>query len=105
MEPALLTLASLIKHKDFKEEKEWRVVLPAQELSKNFKLEIWGRKKLLVPFIELALPIWDDGRLIVDQITLGPTADEDVAFRALRSFMARKTKCGGVYRTRSPYRQ
>jgi hypothetical protein len=95
----LLTLASLMKHVDFKEENEWRVVRPACPFTSIEGLQFRQGRSALVPYVELKLPIFEDGRLLIDQIMLGPTSNEDLAFHALTKYMKLKTKCGAVYRT------
>ncbi len=105
LEPQLLTLASLIKHQDFREEKEWRVVMPAIKLGEVSNVQFREGKNSLVPYVDMVLPIDGEKKLLLEQIVLGPTSEEDVAFRSLSNFMRRNTNCKHVYRVRSPYRQ
>lgn len=105
LEPYLLTIASLVKHKDFQEEAEWRIVLPTLKIDEAPISGYREGNSAFVPYVEFNLPVSDDGKLLLDQIFLGPTSDEDLAHRSLKLFARDKTACRNVYRTRSPYRE
>lgn len=105
IEPCLLTIASLVKHEDFREEVEWRIVLSALEIDEAPIAGYREGKTAFIPYVEFDLPVANNGKLSLDQIFLGPTSDEDLAYRSLKLFVRDKTACRKVSRTRSPYRE
>lgn len=105
LEPALLTVASLVKHESFAEECEWRVVRPAEKLESVPLVEYRRGKSTLVPYVDFKLPLHSSGKVYVNEIFVGPTPNEDLAMRSLVPYMRDYSYCKSVWRTRSPYKQ
>jgi hypothetical protein len=105
LEPNLLTLSSLIKNDAFNEEHEWRIIVPAASSIETNKINYREGKHSLVPYVEFNLPKSKSGKLSMDNLYLGPTLDEELAYRALNGFAQKNLECEKITHTRSPYRE
>jgi hypothetical protein len=80
-----LRIAALLKHSSFKEESEWRLVLPTlldRTTPMNNPPRFRAGKTTLIPYI--AHPFSPAGPLPLVDIILGPGSDEDSVFAAER---------------------
>jgi hypothetical protein len=99
----LSVAATIVKHRTFKEEREWRLVSPATAFEAphpRFRPGI----STLVPFFEHPL-VDDSGALALHRIVIGPTMNAKLARQALE-LLLRKHKLPSCEVTKSvvPYR-
>jgi hypothetical protein len=99
----ILQVLSLIKHKAFKEEQEWRLI---SGLIPTGSSEIDYRQgegaAMLVPYKRIKL---GDEDWIFDNVTVGPTPHETLASTALLSFLHKYKVCRAVGVGDLPYRK
>jgi hypothetical protein len=101
----LLRLAALLKNASFKEEGEWRLVLPifvAKEPRQHPRLFRAGNTTL-VPYIEYPLTLNPDGSLPLTDLVLGPGSDAN-AVPATESFLRTEGVKLVPRESRVPYR-
>jgi hypothetical protein len=81
------TLVPRLKHRAFREEKEWRLmVLPMADRSQSV-MEYRASAMGLVPYISLQLAS-ETERLPVTRVYVGPTQEQDRGVLAARGFLA-----------------
>jgi hypothetical protein len=83
------SVLAAIKHPSFKEEREWRVVLP---LSSRRQLSFRNGRFGIVPFYKIPLTTDPQNRLSFSQVTVGPTRDKQAAEFAVNELIS----CCGV---------
>jgi hypothetical protein len=77
----LFVLASHLKNPKFKEEHEWRLVLPRSRIKDNaevpikYRKDCWKGEQVNKPFIELGLQMADADRLPIVRVMTGPRCD------------------------------
>lgn len=99
-------LAPTCKHPKFREEKEWRIIarrdLKSNDVIKLIKYR--DGKSMVVPFIEIPLPLEDDN-LDIDQIMVGPTHDPDLSKASVEMLLKSKNiNFGEIQFSTIPYR-
>ncbi len=98
----LLQVLSIIKHKAFAEEREWRIV--STYLPNYTVPEIKFREgaSMLLPYIEMQPP---KDCLLFDEVILGPTEHNDLSMEALSTYLSNKGVCSKTISSGIPYRQ
>ncbi|WGG48884.1 DUF2971 domain-containing protein [Rugamonas sp. DEMB1] len=99
----ILQVLSLIKHKAFEEEKEWRLIsslLP--DASQKIDFRQGEGAAMLVPYTKLELGNDD---WIFDNVTVGPTPHEALASSALLGFLHKHKVCRAVGSGNLPFRK
>lgn len=99
----ILQVLSLIKHKAFEEENEWRFIsnlLP--EASNKIHFRQGEGAAMLVPYTKLELGNDD---WIFDNVTVGPTPHEKLASSALLGFLHKHRVCRAVGSGDLPFRK
>jgi hypothetical protein len=89
VEPDLISIAALLKHPGFKEEKEWRAV---SAVKSNYITEpICYREaaSMLTPFIHFSLPKTTSGSLAIEHAFLGPTQNINLSMKSLSQFLSK----------------
>lgn len=101
----ILQVLSIVKHKAFEEEREWRLISPY--FSKYTVPEIKFREgaSMLVPYIELGLPENNDGKVLFEQIILGPSPHQNLSMSALSKLLSNKRLCNNTTNCGIPYRE
>jgi hypothetical protein len=84
----LLKIAALLKDPTFREEKEWRLVLPVLKEKTDLQNPRWFRpgRTTLIPYIKYSLLRKSDNKLPLVDLILGPGSDSN-AGEAARSFL------------------
>jgi hypothetical protein len=99
----ILQVLSLIKHKAFAEENEWRLIsnlLP--EASNKIDFRQGEGAAMLVPYTKLELGNDD---WLFDNVTVGPTPHEKLASSALLGFLHKHRVCRAVGSGDLPFRK
>lgn len=97
-------MAALIKHRSFKEEKEWRIVYYMKEpkhishledpgYSNNLKILHRARGRYVIPYVSLPLKDSSSGYISLPEIIAGPSADPDLVYTGLLSLKKSHTAC------------
>lgn len=87
----LFVLASHLKNPKFKEEHEWRLVLPRSRIKNNadvpikYREDCWKGEQVKKPFIELGLRMADSDRLPIARVMTGPRCDASAVKAILES--------------------
>jgi hypothetical protein len=81
-------LAALAKHKAFREENEWRVVIFDEEASKSKRTKFRQSKSMIVPYLEIS---WKGESFPnpIRRIVVGPTPNKEEATRAAEMLLER----------------
>lgn len=95
MEDQLFSIAALVKHPIFEEEKEWRVVSPPMINFGDTAFEVRIGKATMIPYRYFQLPQDDRMHLKCDVVNLGPTKEHNLSHRALDFFLS--FRCGGAH--------
>lgn len=106
-EPAILRIAALLKHPAFKAEREWRFVSQvALEYSLN-EVEYRPGRTTLIPFQRLNIPQAKPNEYCLEQLTLGPTPEINLAMDSLSDFLriSNFRPIKGVHYCELPYRE
>lgn len=85
VETDLLRLAILLKHPSFREEDEWRVILPLMHHSIDPRVKFREGTYMLKPYTEFALHSAEQP-MALDHVYLGPTPDSTLSINSLRLF-------------------
>lgn len=95
--------APIIKHKSFKEEKEWRIISRPIPVSRD-GFDFRAGAAMLVPFLKI--PLFTDGQAFqVRRVVVGPTPHPDQSKRSLKSLLVRHDlKTTDVCNTDAPFR-
>ena len=83
----LLTLCALLKHSAFKEESEWRLVLPMHggTIPKFGKRQFRAGSSTLIPYMEFNLT--ESGPMPLTDVMLGPGSEPETSVEAAHSFL------------------
>ncbi len=98
----VLQVLSIIKHREFREEKEWRLISRYYD---NYTVpEIKFRKgaSMLVPYVEFSLA---DMRPIFERVILGPSQHQNLSMSALSMFLSNKKLSHETVNCVIPYRE
>lgn len=101
-----IELAPTFKHPKFEAEKEWRIIVARNLMSKNPYKNIKFRcgQSMIVPYIEIPLPM-DENNLIINKIVVGPTHDPELSKASLEMLLKSKNvKFDEVEYSTIPYR-
>lgn len=100
----VLQVMAIIKHSAFREEQEWRIISPY--FAKYTVPEVRFREgsSMLLPYMELRLPGPSDERLFT-KVILGPSADVNLSFSALSSYLSNQGVCNVTENSQIPLRQ
>ncbi|CAG9295381.1 DUF2971 domain-containing protein [Celerinatantimonas diazotrophica] len=85
VETDLLRLAVLLKHPSFREEDEWRVVLPITHQELDPRVKFREGSAMLKPYTEFALSSRDQP-MALEHVYLGPSPDSTLSINSLRLF-------------------
>ena len=77
-----IQLYPFIKHPKFEEEREWRIVANLQTSKVNNMIKFRSSRTMIVPYIEIQLPIAKDS-LIIDEVVVGPTRESDISMASV----------------------
>lgn len=77
---SLISMVATFKHESFAEEREVRIIV--DKLGCDYPFRFRGRGDVLIPFIEVPIPL----KSIV-AIKVGPMKDQDLAFRSMCMFV------------------
>lgn len=100
---ALMFVMPILKHPDFAEEKEWRLIyLPKDEDPTASKRNFYVRDDLIIPYYSMAHPVDDKVSPIppVAEIMVGPSTHQPLNLRSIEFLRAR----AAVKSSRIPYR-
>ena len=100
-----IKLAPAFKNPHFIEEKEWRVIASLQTPGIITKLlRFRPGKTMIIPYVELFLPE-EDGKLIIDEMVIGPTNDNSLSISSLNLLlMSKNVVCHKISSSTVPYR-
>lgn len=89
IEDEILFIASLLKHKGFSEEQEWRLVVGP--VKKYIDEDIYYREgsSMLVPYLQVSLPVNNTGGISLKKVFLGPTPNQNISMRSLHMFLSK----------------
>lgn len=98
----VLQVLSIIKHRAFKEEKEWRLI--SQYYPKYTVREIKFREgaSMIVPYIELPL---GESNPKFERIILGPSPHQNLSMQALSMYLSNRGVCNNTENCSIPYRE
>jgi hypothetical protein len=98
----VLQVLSIIKHRAFKEEKEWRLI--SQYYPKYTIPEIKFREgaSMIIPYIELSL---GESNPKFENIILGPSPHQNLSMQALSMYLSNRRVCNYVENCSIPYRE
>lgn len=99
----VLQVLAIVKHREFREEREWRLISPYYPRYVTPKISFREGASMLIPYIELPLPV-DDGP-VFDTVTLGPSSHEPLSISALSMFLSNQRLCNTVCSSNIPYRK
>jgi hypothetical protein len=80
------SLAPLLKHPAFSEEREWRLVLSPSMRGPSDRVKFQARAGLLIPYYEFSLGDIRN-KLILGEIVIGPHRHQQLAFSTLMGFL------------------
>ncbi len=99
-----IKLAPAFKHPQFIEEKEWRVISSLQTPKVTKLLRFRPGKTMIIPYVEFFLPV-EDGKLMIDEIVIGPTNDNLLSVSSLKLLlMSKNVICRKISSSTIPYR-
>lgn len=105
IETDLLKLAVLLKHPSFREEDEWRVILPVIHHELDPRIKFREGSAMLKPYTEFALSSHDQP-MALEHVYLGPTPDSTLSINSLRLFFRQHKlmPIRGIEDSQIPYR-
>ena len=98
----LLQVLSIVKHPEFREEKEWRVVSPHFPKYTVGDVKFREGASMLLPYTELKLPA--EGNLF-EEVILGPSQDANLSLSALSAYLSNHRVCGKAVNSQIPLRK
>lgn len=107
IEAWIFLVAALIKHPSFQEEVEWRFVSQPISNYGETPFQFRAGSSFLIPFLPMPLPAIE-GRIALDQVIIGPTAEPNLSLQSVSYFLARScpsSRQRAVIACRIPYRQ
>lgn len=87
-EDSIIDFCAMMKHLSFAEEVEWRAISRPIRNSQDERLRFRDGTLTLTPYIELDLPCNGRGGVSLDQAFVGPTANQNIAMRAISTFLS-----------------
>ncbi|MFM2481896.1 DUF2971 domain-containing protein [Celerinatantimonas sp. YJH-8] len=105
IETDLLRLAVLLKHPSFREEEEWRVILPLPHHHQPRRIKFREGNAMLKPYTEFCLYSHSEA-MALEHVFLGPTPDSELSMNSLRLFLEQHqlTPRQGIDDSQIPYR-
>jgi hypothetical protein len=98
----VLQVLSIIKHKAFKEEAEWRLISPYFPRSDIPEIKFREGASMLMPYIELSL---GNELPYFETVILGPSQHKNLSMSALSMFLSNKGLCNSPINCEIPYRE
>lgn len=98
----VLQVLSIIKHRAFREEKEWRLVSPYHPKYTVQSIKFRQGASMLVPYIELEL---GESKPYFETVVLGPSPHQNLSFSALSMFLSNQNLCNKTENCLLPYRE
>jgi hypothetical protein len=98
----VLQVLALLKHRAFREEREWRLLSPYYPKYTVPEIKFRPGSSLLVPYVELKL---GPHRPVFDRVTLGPTPHADLSMNALSMFLSNSRLSNHTANGQVPYRE
>jgi DUF2971 family protein len=81
------SIAPRLKHKSFKEEREWRFCLFFEQERKKLRIKYREGASMVIPYV--AIPLSENEKDIpIKEIIIGPTLHKELSRNALRDFMS-----------------
>lgn len=98
----VLQVLSIIKHKAFEEEREWRLISPYFSDYRVPQIKFRAGASMVVPYIELNF-----GKLkpYFEKIIIGPSAYPNLSMSALGAYMTNRGICDCIVNSNIPYRE
>lgn len=87
IEEDLLQVCCLFKHPAFKEEDEWRAISRAVRSPNTEEVLYREGASMLIPYLELALPLAFGESVMLETIILGPCPHPELSLASLTSFL------------------
>lgn len=103
LEPLILLISALIKNRDFREEREWRLVSPVYANYVTAPIKYREGTATLVPYLEIPL-LWGEGGEDIERVFVGPTPDARLSMNSISKFLRRHVKCPEVANSMSTFR-
>ncbi|MFM2478864.1 DUF2971 domain-containing protein [Celerinatantimonas sp. MCCC 1A17872] len=105
VETDLLRLAVLLKHPSFREEDEWRVILPITHQELDPRVKFREGTYMLKPYTEFGLQCASQP-MALEHVYLGPTPDSTLSINSLRLFFRQHQMmpARGIEDSQIPYR-
>lgn len=89
------SVASRFKHPAFESEKEWRIIVSLSSYTRPREVRFRPSSRTIIPYIETTK--LGDGRLPIVSITIGPTLDRVLSFRAVLELLSSTGYLGEEY--------
>ncbi len=99
----IITVAPMIKHPKFEEEKEWRLIgwIPPNDMT---KMKFREGKSMIIPYSEFELTE-DKKEFQIRRIIVGPTPHKELSKASVMNLLtARGAKCDDIELSAIPYR-
>jgi hypothetical protein len=97
-----LSVFATLKHKAFKQEREWRLISEYIPSDTDKRLSFRAGSSLLVPYIQVSL---QSRTTLIDEITLGPTEHINLSMSAMGSLKSRYGLANVLRSSTIPYRE
>ncbi|MBM4054002.1 MAG: DUF2971 domain-containing protein [Planctomycetes bacterium] len=99
----LLTIVPMLKHRSFREEREWRIVSNFRKI-KSTKIKFREGKFVIVPYVEFKFANKHE-KLKVSKIIVGPNPHMELSLKSVKSILvAQNVNCAHVEPSIIPYR-
>jgi hypothetical protein len=98
----VLQVLSIIKHKAFQEECEWRLISPYYPKYTLPVIKFREGASMLVPYVELK---FGKSRPIFEEVILGPSSHQNLSMSALSMFLSNQSLCNRTVNCVIPYRE
>jgi len=98
-----LNLSVQMKHPDFAEEQEWRLITEASPKN-GLSIRFRSKSSMLIPYVEIPLPK-QDSKLEIDEIIIGPSNDHSLSRLSLDILLEScNVTCHSISNSTIPYR-
>lgn len=101
----LLQVLSIIKHKAFEEEREWRIVSPYFAKYTVPEIKFREGSSMLMPYIEIDLSKDNAEQELFEEVVLGPSQHAELSISALWSYLSNKKACQRTVNSNIPFRK
>lgn len=98
----VLQVLSIIKHKAFEEEREWRLISPYYPKYTVPTIKFREGASMLMPYIELPL---GESKPYFASVILGPSPHQNLSMSALSMFLSNQSLCNITENCVIPYRE